>query len=102
MFNVLVPLQNLILKNKPDEAASLLVEFSNLVRSFLNSSTIGNGSHRATSLIEREITLAEELTLLHRYVNFEQLLYRDKITVHLMPTVWMVNLTPIQLHCHPC
>jgi hypothetical protein len=82
MFNVLVPLQNLILKNKPDEAASLLVEFSNLVRSFLNSSTIGNGSHRATSLIEREITLAEELTLLHRYVNFEQLLYRDKITVH--------------------
>ncbi len=82
MFNVLVPLQNLILKNKPDEAAGLLVEFSNLVRGFLNTSAVTNSRRRGQSLAEREITLAEEMNLLSNYVRFEQLLYRDKITVH--------------------
>nr|WP_293844748.1 two-component regulator propeller domain-containing protein [uncultured Arsenicibacter sp.] len=82
MFNVLVPLQNLILKNKPDEAAGLLVEFSNLVRSFLNTSAVTGSRRRNQRLAEREITLAEEMNLLSSYVRFEQLLYRDKITVH--------------------
>ncbi|OIN61023.1 sensor histidine kinase [Arsenicibacter rosenii] len=82
MFNVLVPLQNLILKNKPDEAARMLVEFSNLVRGFLNSSAITTNGRKGQSLPEREITLAEEMSLLNHYVRFEQLLYRDKITVH--------------------
>ncbi len=82
MFNVLVPLQNLILKNQPDEAARLLVQFSQLVRGFLNASAVGNNMSRAVSLAEREISLAEEIALLKQYVNFEQLLYRDKITVH--------------------
>lgn len=80
LFNVLVPLQNLILQNRGDEAARLLVEFSNLVREFLNSSALSNGTTQ--SLIEREITLADEISLLRRYVGFEQLLYRDKLTVH--------------------
>ncbi|MBO0951833.1 sensor histidine kinase [Fibrella forsythiae] len=78
MFNVMVPLQNLILKNKPEAAAHLLVEFSNLVRSFLNSSAVST----ERNAIHHEITLADELILLRRYVAFEQLLYRDKITVH--------------------
>lgn len=80
LFNVLVPLQNLILQNRGEEAARLLVEFSNLVREFLNSSALSNGT--TYSLIEREITLADEISLLRRYVSFEQLLYRDKLTVH--------------------
>lgn len=82
MFNVLVPLQNLILKNKPDEAARLLVQFSQMVRGFLNASAISNDTGRAVSLADREISLAEEIALLKQYVNFEQLLYRDNITVH--------------------
>ncbi len=94
LFNVLVPLQNLILQNKGDEAARLLVEFSNLVREFLNSSSIGNGSGHAASLIEREITLADELSLLRRYVGFEQLLYRDKLTVHFDADSLSGNINP--------
>ena len=82
MFNALGPLQNQIQKNEPKAANALLIEFSALVRGMLETASTGNAVPSTLSLKNQQITLAEEIALLQRYVNFEHRLYQDKITVH--------------------
>ncbi len=72
IFNVLGTMQNQILNKDPEQANKHLINLSKLIRRFLDSSVSSNvGS--GTGLTTSEITLEEELELLHMYIQFEQL-----------------------------
>lgn len=77
IFNVLGTMQNQILNKDPEQANKHLINLSKLIRRFLDSSVSSNISS-STALTTSEITLEEELELLHMYIQFEQLQREDK------------------------
>ncbi|MFD2520853.1 histidine kinase [Emticicia soli] len=66
LFNSLNSIKSYIIKNKIDEAADYLTDFSTLIRSILQKSR------------EQVVTLHEELTTAQLYVKLEQLRFQKK------------------------
>ncbi len=75
IFNVMGTLQDLILNSNTEQANEHLVDFSTMIRRFLDSS-IRSDNPKWISF-ENEIPLEQELELLKMYIEFEQLQYKD-------------------------
>lgn len=75
-FNVLGTLQNMILSNRSEEANEQLVKLAALIRNFMETSL--KMDENSGSLISMEISLREELDLLKKYIEFEQLQFTDR------------------------
>ncbi len=73
IFGVLSAIQNKIMVEDREKASSLIVDLSNLIRRFLESTINSNFNKLRSS----EVTLAEEIKLLKSYIEFEQLQYSD-------------------------
>jgi two-component sensor histidine kinase len=71
VFNALASIQHQVLLGDREAAADHLVRLSRLIRSFLQATH--RGQELAAGVAERDISLAEELTLLGDYLHFERL-----------------------------
>ena len=71
VFNALASIQHQVLPGDREAAADHLVRLSRLIRSFLQATH--RGQELAAGVAERDISLAEELTLLGDYLHFERL-----------------------------
>jgi ligand-binding sensor domain-containing protein len=77
IFNVLTAIKSLIINKKPEEAGEYLDKFAVLIRRYLDSS-VKSGSVNQRSVVQNEISLAQEIEMIDMYVEFEQLKYVDK------------------------
>ena len=78
IYNILGSLQNVIYQNDIKTAEFLLLRLSALIRRFLEASVSGNKVKNLSS--QTETILQEEIDLLRIYIEFEQLVRRDKFT----------------------
>ena len=74
IFNVLQAIQTRIYEEDRETASGLIVNLAHLIRQFLESSINMDFSRGRDS----EITVAQEISLLKNYIEFEQLQYTDK------------------------
>jgi ligand-binding sensor domain-containing protein/two-component sensor histidine kinase len=71
IFNVLQTVQSdILIKNNPKEASENIINLSDLIRSFLNTSIMDSDNY--SSIYKLEISLEEEINLLKSYINFEK------------------------------
>ncbi len=94
IFNVLGSLQNQILNKNTEEANRHLINFSKLIRSFLDSSVSSSNSD-LSSLRHSTISLEKEIELLKLYIEFEQLQRPDKFNfeINISPKIEPSNLS---------
>ena len=89
IFNCLTSIQKLILEKDAENAMRYLNRFSKLVRGTLNASVAG------------EITLQEEIELLHNYLELEKLRFKDafeyEVSVHPSLDVFDIAFSPMLL-----
>lgn len=81
-FNALGTIQQLILTNHIEKATTGLHKLAHLIRSYLESSLLGNEAHG--SLFAHELSLTEEIELLTRYIELEQLQFEDRFTYEII------------------
>jgi ligand-binding sensor domain-containing protein len=100
IFNVLGTMQNRILNSSPQEANRQLVNLSELIRLFLDSSV--NSAPPGKGISNHEIPLQKELDLLEMYAGFEVLQKKEKfkgngfeITVHPSVNVATMRIPPM-------
>ncbi len=79
IFNVLTAIKNLIVNRRPEEAGEYLDKFAVLIRRYLDAN-VKSGIPKQLSVVQNEISLAQEIELIDMYVEFEQLKYEGKFT----------------------
>lgn len=78
IFNVLTAIKSLVVNRKPEEAGEYLDKFAVLIRRYLDSSVKSGTGSQQRSVVQNEISLAQEIELIDMYVEFEQLKYTDR------------------------
>jgi len=93
IFNVLTAIKSLVSNKKPEEAGEYLDKFAVLIRRYLDSS-VKSDTTRQRSVVENEISLAQEIELIDMYVEFEQLKYENKFDyIRLAPDFVVENVS---------
>ncbi len=77
IFNVLTAIKSLVINRQPEEAGKYLDKFAVLIRRYLDAS-VKSGISKQQSVVENEISLAQEIELIDMYVEFEQLKYEGR------------------------
>jgi hypothetical protein len=77
IFNLLIVIQDKIIKESPKIASNLILDLSKLLRGFLEASTVDNElfsqQTRDGAFKFKDISLEKEIELLQLYLNFERL-----------------------------